>query len=269
MPMCHLPDRPPTPSQPREACPTHAMPPARWVRLVLWALLMALGVGLHAGVTGPALGMQGGFAQVDVPSPPPLPRASALERWTLEEPLLLMAVCVALGVAAYVVLNGRGNFRAGISAAGVCVVLAAGVFGLSRMVETPRERMKLESKELVRAVAEADMATLDRVLTDDAELIFFLAPQGWGKERIKEGVQGYFGESGSYAVAEWTILEIESTVDGPDVGRVQLKARVYGRSFNFPSFSWWRLDFRREPDGRWRVRGIQPISIAGVNNAGG
>ncbi len=209
--------------------------------------------------------MQSLLDSIDVPSPPPLDPGPALSRLFLESPWWVVGVLAALAVVAYATLNRRGRFQAGIRTALALLAAAGGIGLLATMVETPRERMRAAGQALVRSVAEADSASLGALLAPDARLVYFASPEGIGREAILDLVDRRFRND--YRVREWSIVDSQATVDGPNVGRVQVKVRVVGVDWNVPHFSWWRIDYRLLDDDRVEVRGIAPIVIAGVRNA--
>lgn len=209
--------------------------------------------------------MQSLLNTLDVPTPPPLDPGPLWSRLLLETPWYAVGLLLVAAVLCYAILNRRGKFSQGITAAGVLLVIAAAMVGVAEIVETPRERMKAAAERLIGSVAEANTATLTTVLADDARLVYFAAPQGLNKADIVALVDDKF--RGEYRVNEWSILESQATMDGPSVGRVQLKVRVVAAEWNVPNLSWWRIDCRHEPDGTVRVTGISPIVIAGVREA--
>jgi hypothetical protein len=40
-----------------------------------------------------------------------------------------------------------------------------------------------------------------------------------------------------------------------------VRVRVVPERYEVPNASWWRVEWRRSPDGRWRVTEIQPLEI--------
>ncbi len=207
-----------------------------------------------------------GLNNFDPAPPPDLPAAPLLDRLLFENPWPLSIALVVLGVGAYLVLNSRGKPGKGGVFALIGLLLAAAVWVASSMVVTTRERLELLTKELVAAVATADTTQLDRLLAPDIRLYAFFATDGIGKDLILDRVRRDFGASGPYRVKEHAVLENDATLDGPRVGRVQVKVRVTSENFGFPNLSWWKIDYREE-GGQWRVTGIEPISIGGLSNA--
>lgn len=192
----------------------------------------------------------------------PLPAAPALEVALFESPLAVVFALVVLSLAAFFVLRSRGG--AAFVGAGVGLALAAGVFVVSVIVTTPRERMSSGTRELVRAAVEVDAGALRELLAPDARLVSgkFRSVAGMdsvGREQIISGVEDVVGQR--YGVEKWAVLKVQATRDGPNVGRTQVQVRVEAGGM---SFSWWKIDWRLEDDGVWRVVGIEPLFISGV-----
>jgi len=181
-----------------------------------------------------------------------------------ESPWYGATLLLLLAAVAYVVLNRRGKFLAGLLAALAVAIAAAGLIVLASVIETPRERMRAMAAQLVGAVATADVDTLDGLLSDDARLVYFLSPAGMGKSEILGLVEQRF--RGEYRVKEWSVLENQATMDGPEVGRVQIKVRVIAQDWNVPNVSWWKIDLRRDKQTQnFKITGIRSIAIAGVS----
>ncbi|MDI1290072.1 MAG: hypothetical protein PSX37_09025 [bacterium] len=209
--------------------------------------------------------MQNLLNALDVPTPPPLDPGPLWSRLLLETPWYVAALLLVVAVVVYVLMNRRGHFSKGLTTAGVLVALAAAVVGASALIETPRERMRATARQLIDAVVRADGTDLSALLARNARLVYFMSPQGLGKDEIVALVDQQF--RGEYRINEWSILESQATMDGPEVGRVQLKVRVVAAEWNVPNVSWWRIDLRREGETGILVTGISPIVIAGVREA--
>lgn len=204
----------------------------------------------------------------DLPDPPPLPPTS-LVRWALfESPWALSVVLVALGLFLWMFFRSRAQTRRSWAALGL-VVLAAAVVLMALLVDTPREQMRRTALELVRAVAAADAPGVSSRLTDDCRLYYFEAPDGLDLAPLLDRVRSDFAPGGKYRLKDYGVLESDACEELEARGRAQIKVRVVPEATGAPVISWWRLDFRRDAPGRWRVSGIQPLAIAGVPNASG
>lgn len=202
------------------------------------------------------------------PDPPPLPTAPLLEFLTLESPWSLVLAALIAAIVAWRVLSARHPRRARTACAGF-VLFGVGVVILSRVVETPRERLARATRTLVAAVAEADLEGVRSAMTPDAALYWWLNPDGLPLDGVLARVERDFSERGAYRVKEHAILELQSFIEGEGRGRVQVKVRVTSQAEGVPLISWWRLDYVRGDDGRWRVRGLQPLVIPTISNPSG
>ncbi len=208
--------------------------------------------------------MQGLLQSLEVPTPQPLDPGPLWMRMLLESPWYAGAILAVLAVVMYVVLNRLGKFATGVKIAGALVLLAAGFIVTATMVETQREKLKAVAMQLVGAVAAGNGSGVAGLLSDDAQLVYHLSPEGLGKAEIVALVESRF--SSDLRVKDWSVLESQATLDGPAAGRVQIKVRVVGAEWNVPNVSWWRIDLGRRGES-WVVKGISPIAVAGVREA--
>ena len=188
--------------------------------------------------------------------PEPLPSGPILDRFLFENPLLLTAVLAASGLVILFALNRRGEARKGLAAFAVCFLLAVGAYLAGSLVVTERERLKDATRELVASVAEVDVPGLDDLLAENVSFRYRNARGGLDKGATIAEVERYLG--GAYRVREHDVLELQATVDSSNVARTQVNVRVTVDTVGTRP-SWWRLDWRLEPDGRWRVTGIEPL----------
>lgn len=208
------------------------------------------------------------LAQFDfAPGPvvPPLPPAPFFHRFVLENPWPAVLLLVLLGIAVLVVLNARAKLRTGLIAASVLFALAGGCYLTSALVTTHREQMKLATRELVGATARVDLVGLDRLLSDDLSVRVTRLSRSAGKRETIDAVESMLGRQ--YRVREHSILEIQATLDGPRLGRTQVRVRVASDFGDLPS--WWRVDWELGADGAWQARRIEALWIPGVPNPGG
>lgn len=205
-------------------------------------------------------------AQLQIEPPPDLPAPPMLETLLFERPLpALVGLAV---VAAAVGYAGVSRARKPmVVAAAAILLLGAGLFATAASVTTDRERVLEGSRRLVDAVAGARVSELDALLDRDARLLYFVTPAGLDKPGILERVGRDM--TGPYRVREHTVQDVQAARDGPDLARTQVKVTVVPESTGFPHLSYWRLDWRRGPDGTWRVFSIEPLAIAGVADARG
>lgn len=194
------------------------------------------------------------------PPPAPLPAGPVWERWLFEEPLWPGLALAMVGVAAFVVLNQSGQARRGIVAAGVLLAAAAGIFAIAAAVTTDRERLRGATGSLVAAVAHADAAAVGEHLASDVRLRApVLGRNGMDRDQILAFVSSEM--TGLYKVENYRVLQTQATLDGPDMGRTHTHVRVTPDRTGGFVFSWWRLDWRRDADGCWRVTHIEPLTV--------
>ena len=162
-----------------------------------------------------------------------------------------------------------GSPRRGVWLAGGFGGLALAIALIAHFVTTSREAMMRATESLVRAVATCDIAALDTALDDSCVFYYFQAPQGLGKAGILTAVTTAFAPGGQYRVGEVKIEAVQAHTRDGHTGQAQVKVFVKPDQTNFPHHSWWRLDLRKDADNTWRATAIKPLSIQGMDNAGG
>lgn len=222
------------------------------------AILVAAPGALAQGAGSP-------LSFLEVPDPTPLPGPSTVSRLLFENPLPLTLVLLVAGLVLYVVLNARTRFKHGLMAAGACVLAAGGVWILAALVQTDHEKMRETARDLVEAVAEANLADLDQLLAPEAHLSAVPTLGDIGRSAIIEAVDSNLGPGRLFEVDEHSIQEMQTALDGPSSGRVQLRVRVQTKQMGFPNVSWWGLGLSRGADGTWRVVSIRALAIRGVS----
>jgi hypothetical protein len=193
----------------------------------------------------------------DGAAPAPLPAGPVWERLLLENPLPLVVIALVAAVLAFFVLNRRGKVARGAGVAAALGVVAAGLWVLADWVQTEREEVEAAAAELVDAVADVDVARLDGLLDEGAMAYARDYPAGVSKPRILAEVRQKLGEE--YPVKEYRIRESQAIIDGPGIGRAQLKVYVQGQDEKWSFSSWWRLDLGQDSGGRWKTTGIRPL----------
>lgn len=198
------------------------------------------------------------LAQVTAPfTPPPLPRGSLFDRFLLENPWPTAVALVVFAAAVLASSNARGRLRQGLTAAAVCVAAAIGVWVLAFLVETPRERIRQRTADLVRVTVSADVAALDSMLDESVTLATVLSPSGIDKPGILRAVEQVL--RGQYAIHDHRVLTTQATIDGPRVARSQVRVRVTPEATRIPHSSWWRIDWIYD-GSQWRVTRIEALS---------
>jgi ketosteroid isomerase-like protein len=204
-----------------------------------------------------------GVAGLDAQAPPPLPGPAFWPSLFLERPALAALLAMGVSLVAFAVLTARGRMRQARIAVALGVLAAALLVAVSVLVVTDRERMDEATRRMIRAVAAADTADLDLVLTPDAVLLSPLSGQPLTKSEILAGIAADFRPGGVYEVREHRVLELQAAPEGPDGGRVQVKVRITPAD-GPPTPAWVRIDFERAAEGEWRVGGINVFSVGGI-----
>lgn len=202
---------------------------------------------------------QQGFAFIDPPAPPPLPRPPALAHYLLENPYPAMVLLSIAGVIAWRALSGAGRGRHAMIAAAACFLGAIAIFLAARSVETPREQLVRSTADLVASTARADVASMEPILAEQVSLFRPGGGPGIDKQEILSRVRETIGRQ--YRIKEWAILETQAMTDSGVSGVTQVRLRVTLEAAGIPNISWWKLDWRKAADGRWQVLTIDPVSV--------
>ncbi|MEL7483061.1 MAG: hypothetical protein AAFN41_01785 [Planctomycetota bacterium] len=204
------------------------------------------------------------LAQITGPSTaavPDLPPAPFHEAWLFENPLPISLALAGLGIALLMLLLRKGKAKQGGIAFGVCVLLAGGAFAAGTLIETPRETLRASTARLVEVTAAGDAEGMRELLHPDVTLgrgqIEFI-PEIMGREPLIARA-----ESLPRDVIRVVVLEARAGLDGPRVGRTQVRLRAFGPGDQLYGHSWWGLDWQ-ENDGEWAAIGIEPLWIQGA-----
>lgn len=207
---------------------------------------------------------QGPLSFLEIPDPTPLPGPDLVPRLLFESPLPLTLILVVGALVLYVVFNARARFKTGLVLAGACLLLAGGLWIMAALVKTEHEKMRDTARQLVDAVVAVDLVAMDEILAPDVRLSAVPTLPDLDKSAIIEAVGANLGPNRTFEVEEHSIQEIQTALDGPSSGRVQLRMRVQSRSMGFPNISWWALGLSQGSDGVWRVVSIRAMAIRGV-----
>lgn len=207
----------------------------------------------------PTLFAQSGFGLIDPPAPPPLPRPPFFEHYLFENPWPLVVLLAVAGAVCFLRLRGTGKNTGALVAAGCLLVCALGAWLLAGSVETGREAIARKTEELVAGAARADVSALDALLSEDLSLFRPGGGESLGKAETLERVRRDLG--GFYKIGNWAVLDVQSMTDSPRTGVTQARVRVTLEAAGFPNISWWKIDWRKGPDGEWRAVTIDPKSV--------
>jgi len=196
----------------------------------------------------------------NIPDPPPLPGPPVFTQYTLENPWPLVAGFGLLAILIWFGLSSRLPRRVGPALAGLAAGVAILVAAAGTLITTSREQVIAQTHSIVRSVANGDVAGVDAALADSAALLGWAESASLDKPGILDRVRTDFAPGGRFRLREVGILELQASQDASDFARVQVKIRATPEATGYPFFSWWRLDYRLE-GGRWRISGIEPISL--------
>lgn len=196
---------------------------------------------------------------------PSLPAPPALGHYLFENPWPAVIALAFGALAAGAVVNRRAGARRAWPVAGGLLLLALAAGVTARLVTTTREALIRRSQALVDAAARADTAALSGMLADDAELRAAFLTSPWARGRLLDGVRQYLGQR--YPIQSHREDSASAAIDGPNAARTQLRVVVRARDatmYDVPVASWWRLEWRRDADGQWRIRGLECLWLSAV-----
>jgi len=223
----------------------------RDARIVVIAVIVACGLL-------PRVGVAQGSNVLSIPDPAALPSPPMVEHLFLEQPGYVMAVLMVGAIVVSLVLNARGQTRRGMMIAAGAVALAMGVFGVSRAVETDRERVTKNTVDLVHATATGNSGRVGELIFESVRLLN-VAEGEMDRALLLTRVREYFGTGGKWAIQEHAILDVASAKVGPNTAVAQVKVRATPAGSGFPVLSWWKINWQKE-GGAWRVVSIEGLS---------
>ncbi len=198
--------------------------------------------------------------------PPAFPPPPLVDRLIFESPYPLAAGFMIVALVVFLAARERLNTKHLLLAMALPALLAFGVVLTGTLVVTDREAIAVKARELVDAVASANPEQTNLLLAEDASLYaFFTSAKGIAKPDILSMVQSEM--STRYRLHDHRVREVRVNMEGPRVARSHVLVMVDPEQTRMQTWSWWRLDWVRE-DGKWLVRGIEPLSIQGLENAG-
>ena len=193
---------------------------------------------------------------------PPLPEPPALQRFLLEQPAIPAAALVVLAILLFLGLRNAGKPKQALIGTAAALLTAAIVFATGTLIDTRRERLIVAQDELIRAVAEADMPTLESLLSSDARIRAVSLPTlGGGLERpgILNAVERTTG--GNYPVTDYGTIERQGVIDGPNTARTQVYLKVESTLGSL--WTWFRITWRLDDNDAWHAVEIEPLYMSG------
>lgn len=119
--------------------------------------------------------------------------------------------------------------------------------------------MRRSTLALIGAAARADTSAVAALLADDFAFYPPGGGPGLGRDRITSLVRTELG--GAFKVDDWTAVELQASSDhrrptDPERGQTQIHVRA--TIDGFLTFSWWKFDWERAPDGQWKLISAEP-----------
>lgn len=198
------------------------------------------------------------------PDIPALPGPPLFQRLVLEAPTLPAVALLVAGVVVLIAMRSRAQLKAGLVALGVAFLFAAGIWTTGSLVETERETLLVLQDRLIDATAHARVDELEPLLARNARARSGRLPQlrgGLDRAQILTTIENTLGRA--YAVDSTAVIERQAVIDGPNAARTQVYLSVQPEDYN-KTWAWFAIDWRLEPDGRWRAIEIEPLFISGV-----
>lgn len=197
---------------------------------------------------------------------PTLGAVSLVDQFLFENPWPLIGALVLAGAVAFTLLNRKGKVTPALACVVAAVVLSASVWLAARTTTTDRERVRDLTVKLVDATAKVDEPTLASMLSSDLSLYLkvgaITSDTSMDRAATLEQVRRSVG--GPYKLRDWHITSNEITTSGLQASS-RLGVTVTTEVYAVPHRSTWRVDWRREPDGTWRVFAIELLEMPGLS----
>ncbi len=193
-------------------------------------------------------------------TPQSLTEPVGLSVWLLEQPLAASLAIALAGIVAATLLRRREQAKLAIPVGAALIVLAIGVYVLGTLIVTDREQIQSGSTAFVEAAVDGDLEALDELILEAAGL----AASGStvddkGRERIKNLSQV---QAQAELIESWRVSRLQATIDGANIGTTLFRVRATPRDGRL-TISWWRLNWRRDASGVWRIGTIDCLAING------
>lgn len=190
----------------------------------------------------------------------PLAPPGFFEHWLQESPLPTALVLVALAGAVGLLLARRGKARAGAWAAAGLVAAGVAVLVYGSLVTTAREEVMAETRAFVEAVVKGDAPAADRSLAPSLSVSIASRPTPeLDRAAILSVVSAFAGE---LELRDHDIAELQARIVGPGLATTQVRVDVTPRRW-IPASTWWRLEWRRDAAGAWRIDGMDCLLFNG------
>lgn len=196
---------------------------------------------------------------------PTLVAASLVDQFLFENPWPLIGALVLAGAVAFALLNRKGRITPALFSVVAAIVLSVSVWLAARSVTTDRERVRDLTVSLVDATARVDESTLAPMLASDLTLYLkvgaITSDTSMDRAATLEQVRRSVG--GPYRLKDWRVTSNDITISGTQATS-RLGVTVTTEVYAVPHRSIWRVDWRHEPDGAWRVFAIELLEMPGL-----
>lgn len=198
--------------------------------------------------------------------PRTLGAGSLVDRFLFENPWPLIGALVLAGAVAFAILNRKGRVTPALAGVVAAVILSAGVWLAARAVTTDRERVRDLTVALVNATARVDESTLAAMLADDLSLYLKVGAMttDTSMDRAATLQQVRRSLGGLYKLKDWRITSNDITTGGAQASS-RLSVSVTTEAYAIPHRSTWRVDWRRDANGTWRVFAIELLEMPGLS----
>lgn len=190
----------------------------------------------------------------------PIDDPPILEHFLLEQPWPMVGLLLIVAVAV-VVINRASLTRKAILSAVACLLLAMIVYLVAKAVVTERESLINAAAELAQQVetgqADAIRKSLDEqaVITDPAGRVLVAS------NLILSIIEKKQAE---YDFGSHTIADARAAINSVGSGKTYLRVRSTMGQGGTESTE-WLIDWRRDKDGRWRVRELRWLKWRGLD----
>lgn len=186
--------------------------------------------------------------------------------WVLEQPVVTAVALSAAGIALFVLLRRRDQARLGLLLGLAMVLAGVAALGVGTVVVTDRESIEMRSRSFVIAAVDGDRGALASLILPEAGL------STGGTTVAEDGQQRIMdlasAQAAAQVIASWRVSRMQSTLSGRNVGTTQFRVRASASSGG-PSLSWWKLHWRRDASGVWRISTIDCLAVNGREPGGG
>lgn len=192
---------------------------------------------------------------------PPLPDPPLVQRFAMESPLLPAIGLIIIGILVGVLLARRAQAKAGGLVALLCALAAGCLLATGALVTTDREVVLDRSRAFIEAVAEGDADAAEALMSDSLRVEF----AGEAAPRLdKETMLGVIRSFNTrLSLSSYSVPTTQASIDGGGFARSQIQVRVTPEMTELPTTSWWRLDWRQDAGGRWRINGLECLLFNG------